>query len=121
MKWLTTFLCLLAMPALAEDKIQSMPEAQDPATQIFPLPFVMQCGPVYPDQMLEKNYQELGFVEGDANIFAPSGQIVSGKLRMFVKPREPRSFTVMIELAPEINCMLTSGSNLMPMVQKDGI
>ena len=121
MKWLTLFLSLLATSALAEDKIQSMPEAQDPATRIFPLPFVMQCGPVHPDQMLEQNYQELGFVEGDASIFAPSGQILPGKLRMFVKPGEPRSFTVMIELGPEINCMLTSGSNLMPMVQGDGI
>lgn len=121
MKWLTLFLCLLAMPTFAEDKIQSMPQAQDPATQIVPLPFVMQCSPVHPDQMLEQNYQELGFLEGDASIFAPSGQLINGKLRLFVKPEKPRTFTVMFEITPEVHCMLASGTNLMPMVAGDEI
>ena len=121
MKWLTTFLCLLAMPAFAEDKIQSMPQAQPPASQIVPLPFVMQCSPITPDQMLEERYQELGFLEGDASIFVPSGQLVSGKLRMFVKPDEPRTFTLMLEITPEVHCMLSSGSNLRPMVQGDAL
>ena len=121
MKWLALFLSVLATSSLAEDKIQSMPQAQDPATQIVPLPFVMQCSPVYPDQMLEQRYQEIGFVQGNATIFSPSGQVIPGQLRMFVKPQEPRTFTLMIELGPELNCMIASGTDLVPMVQGDGI
>ena len=119
MKWLVTFLCLLTMPALAETP--KMPQAQEPEKKVIPLPFMMQCTPVPADEMLENLYGELGFLEGDAQLFKPDMTTATGKLRMFVDPEQPRSWTIMIEFGPNFHCMIMSGENLRPMVEGKGI
>jgi hypothetical protein len=117
MKWLTTFiLCLLAFHATAQE-LPEMPEVQDPESRVVPLPFILQCSPVAADQMLEQLYDELGFLEGDASIFKPDMTTANGKMRMFVDPEQPRSWTIMIEFGPELHCMVMSGENIGPMTQ----
>ena len=118
MKWLTTFLCLL-VTSLAFAEEPTIPEAQPPARQIIALPFMMQCSPVPPDTMLLENYQELGFLEGDAKVFRPDMNTIGGKLRMFLRPDKPNSFTIMLELTPEVHCMVMSGENLGPMIHPE--
>lgn len=120
MKWLTAFLCLLAFQATAQE-IPIMPQAEAPETQVFPLPFMLQCTPVAPDQMLEQEYSEIGFLEGDASIFNPNMAPVGGKFRMFMNPEKPRTYTIMIELGQGLHCMVMSGSNVSPMVKGSGI
>ena len=117
MKWLTTFImCLLAFQVTAQE-IPNMPQAEEPGTKVLPLPFMTQCTPVPADQMLEELYGELGFLEADANIFTPNGTTASGKLRMFLSPDKPHTYTIMIEFGSELYCMVMSGENLGPMVQ----
>ena len=120
MKWLTTILCLLAFQATAQETPE-MPQPQAPETKVIPLPFMIQCTPVPADEMLKNLYGELGFLEGDASIFKPDGTPAQGKLRMFVDPEKPRSWTIMIEFGPELHCMVMSGDNIGPMVDGDAI
>jgi len=120
MKWLTTILCLLAFQATAQETPE-MPQPQAPETKVIPLPFMIQCTPVPADEMLKNVYGELGFLEGDASIFKPDGTPAQGKLRMFVDPEKPRSWTIMIEFGPELHCMVMSGDSIGPMVDGDAI
>ena len=121
MKWLTTFImCLLAFQIAAQE-LPIMPEVEKPETKVIPLPFMIQCTPVPADEMLKNLYGELGFLEGDANIFKPDGTPAQGKLRMFVDPEKPRSWTIMIEFGPELHCMVMSGESIGPMVDGDAI
>lgn len=116
MKWLTTILCLLAFQATAQE-LPEMPEVQDPEQRMVTLPAFIQCAPVAPDTMLEQGYNEIGFLEGLGTMFiSPSLQTVNGKFRMFVDP-EDKSWTVMLEVTPELHCMVMSGEQLGPMVQ----
>jgi len=119
MKWLATVMCLLAVSVTAQEI--EIPQAELPERQVIPLPFIAQCTPVPPDQMLEQVYEELGFLEGDASIFNPDLKPIGGKLRMFLNPNNPRSYTIIIELGPNLHCLLVSGENIGPMVQGNGI
>jgi hypothetical protein len=116
MRWLTLFLLVLALPSLA-DEITEMPQVEDPAQKVIPLPFMMQCTPVPADEMLENLYGELGFLEGTAQVFKPDMTTANGKLRMFVDPDETHSYTIMIEFGPNLHCMIMSGDNLGPMIE----
>jgi hypothetical protein len=116
MKWLTTFiLCLLAFQATAQE-LPEMPEVQDPETQIKTLPMFIQCSPIAPDTMLEQGYNEIGFLEGLGNVFITPKQLLPGTFRMFVDP-DDKSWTVMLEVGPDLHCMVMSGKDLGPMVQ----
>jgi len=120
MKWLATVMCLLAFQVAAQE-LPNMPQVEEPETKIIPLPFMLQCTPVAADEMLEKLYGELGFLEGDGNVFKPDMTIATGKMRMFIDPEKPRSWTIMIEFGPELHCMMMSGEDIGPMVDGDPI
>jgi len=66
--------------------------------------------------MLKEIYGELGFLEGDGSVFKPDMTTATGKMRMFVKPDKPRSFTIILELAEDFNCLVISGEHVAPMV-----
>jgi len=82
---------------------------------------MIQCSPVAADEMLEQLYGELGFLEGDGHIFKPDNTTAVGKMRMFIDPKKPRSWTIMIEFGPELHCLVMSGEDIGPMVQGDSI
>ena len=106
MKWLTLFLCVLAMPLAAQE-----------TPKIYPFPSVMLCG-LYNngDRMLEE-YGEIPFVEGDAQVMSPNpGQAYSGRIRIFVDPND-YSYTIFFDLEDELTCLLTTGEKLEPIVQ----
>jgi hypothetical protein len=129
MKWLTAFLCVLAIAAIAQESPLNepseedfnMPLVEDPDQRVIPLPFVIQCTPIAADEMLNELYNEQGFLEGDASLFKPDMKTANGKMRMFVDPERPRSWTIMIEFGPSLHCMVMSGENLEPMIKGDAI
>ena len=106
MKWLaTTFLCLLTIPALAEEP--TMPEAQPPGVQVTPLPLITQCTTIAPDTMLDNNYGEEVFLWGKGSIILPNGRMLPGSMRMFLSP-DDKTYTIMFEVG-ELHCMIMSG------------
>lgn len=138
MKWLTFVLCLLAVnvnaqelkipepetgspPEVTENPSFNMPQATDPDMKVIVLPFNVQCTTVAPDELLGSQYGELGFIEGDGQIFKPNNTPANGKMRMFMNPELPRTFTIMLELSNGLSCMVLSGTNATPMTQSDGI
>jgi hypothetical protein len=117
MKWLATILCLLTFSVAAAEEPPYIPEVQDPEQRMVTLPTFIQCAPVAPDTMLEQGYNELGFLEGLGTMFiSPSLQTINGELRMFVDP-DDKSWTIMLEVGPDLHCMVMSGEGLGPMVQ----
>ena len=106
MKWLTLFLCLLAMPAFA-DEVPEIPQAQEPGKKVTPLPFITQCTKVAPDEMLSNLYDESVFLFGKGSIFLPNGASLPGEMRMFVSP-DDKTYTVMFQVG-ELHCMIISG------------
>lgn len=106
MKWLaTTFLCLLTIPALAEEP--TIPETQAPSIQVTPLPIMTQCTEIAPDQMLGERYGEEVFLWGKGSIFLPNGRMLPGAMRMFLSADE-KTYTIMYEVG-ELHCMVMSG------------
>jgi hypothetical protein len=109
MKWLaTTFLSLLTITASAET-IQSQ--------EINPiiLPLVTLCSPLEPDLGLLEKYGEIGFIEGDASIYVPGGDVINGKLKFYMNPDfDTSTFTIMFQ-AGELYCMIMSGKEVQPM------
>ena len=115
MKWLATFLCLLAItPAFAEP-----PPTQEPKQEILKIPLVMFCTDKRPDRMLEERFGELGFIEGKGAITMPNGENVYGKFRMFLNP-SGESFTVIFE-GDTLSCLLMTGEDVGPMSNGNGI
>ena len=111
MKWLATFLCLLTTTALAEIQENPTPAPGQP------LPMVTICSMIPPENVLTDQYNEIPFVEGDGGIFIPNGQMVQGKLRMFLKP-DGSSFTIMFQIG-ELYCMIMTGGNVRASVSGD--
>jgi len=106
MKWLATIiLCLLTMPALAEEP--TIPEAQPPGVQVTPLPLITQCTTIAPDTMLDNNYGEEVFLWGKGSIFLPNGRMLPGSMRMFLSA-DDKTYTIMFEVG-ELHCMIMSG------------
>lgn len=117
MKWLATILCLLTFSVATAEEPPYIPEVKDPEQRMVTLPAFIQCSPVAPDTMLEKGYNELGFLEGLGTIFiSPGLQTMTGELRMFVDP-EDKSWTIVLEVGPDLHCLVMSGEGLGPMVQ----
>ena len=111
MKWLATFLCLLATsPAIAEE----------PENNIVNLPFYMTCGEKTMEGFLNGKYGELPMLEGDAQVIAGPNRFVPGKMTMFVNP-ETKTYTVVFVVAGQMHCMITSGENLAPAPAGDPI
>lgn len=108
MKWLTTaFLCLLAMPALAEK--ESIPPGK-----IVPFPSVMLCGAYNEGLKLQQEYGEIPFVEGDAQVMSPDpGKAYYGNIRIFLNPKT-MSYTIFFDLGNDLTCLLTTGDKLQP-------
>jgi hypothetical protein len=112
MKWLATaFLCLLAMPALAEDNLVR-------------LPTVLWCGPYNPEvndrEILEK-YGEIPFVEGDGEVMTPDPTMsYQGKIRMFLDPND-YSYSIFLDINEELTCLVTTGERINPFKAGNGI
>ena len=103
MKWLTTFLCLLAMPAFAE-----VPEGT------VQFPSSMLCGEYNEGAGIDNQYGEIPFVEGDAQVLSPdSNKAYGGKIRIFLNP-ETHSYTILFDINGELSCLLTTGEKLSP-------
>ena len=113
MKWLaTTFLCLLTITASAEPK-----HAQEVDSVVLPL--VTVCSPLDPAPGLMKEFGEIGFVEGDATVYIPGGRTINGKLKFYMNPDFTKnSFSIIFEIG-ELNCMIMSGENAIPMLEGD--
>jgi hypothetical protein len=105
MKWLTAFLCLFAVSTFAE--VPEIPQVQDPEQKVLPLPTLIQCTEIPPDQMLGNLYGEEVFLFGIGSVFVPGGRTATGEMRMFVSPDE-KTYTVMLEIGP-LHCMVISG------------
>ena len=111
MKWLALFLSVLALAAVADDETPN--DAQVPS--MIAVPTAMQCGPVVPDSALKEVWGEEGFVVGNAKIYGGDMVERSGLMRMYVSTEgEPRTFTIMLQITDELNCMLVTGTRLEP-------
>jgi len=112
MKWLaTTFLCLLTITASAE------PQQPNPPN-VVALPLFMVCSDIDPEPGLNKNFEEIPFIEGDATINIGGGRQVQGKLQMFLR-QDMSSFTIMFNVGEDMYCMVMTGENLGPFVKGD--
>jgi len=110
MKWLTAFLCMLAVPALAQDQ----QEEQTPmALQQFPM--FVNCLPSSPEDMLLQRYGELPFIEGLGSIIIPGDRSLNGKMTMYLEP-QGGTFTIIFQPTEDISCMIMSGSDIIPVV-----
>lgn len=109
MKWLTAFLCMLAVPAFAEP----LP----PGTIQFESSMV--CGQY--DPILDRVYEEYGeypFLEGDADVLSPDHTLsYQGKVRLFLNPKTG-SFSMFLDLKEKFTCMITTG-NFKPIIRGD--
>ena len=114
MKWLaTTFLCLLTAVASAE------PQQPNPPN-VLALPLFMVCSDIDPEPGLEKNFQEIPFIEGDASINIGRGNQANGRLQMYLT-EDMSTFTIMFELNDQLYCMVMTGENLEPSLRGKGI
>jgi hypothetical protein len=105
MKWLTTFLCLLAMPAVAE-----VPNGT------VQFPSSMLCGPYNEGTAMQDEYGEIPFVTGDAQVLSiDPGQAYRGKIRILLNP-ETHSYTIFFDIEDKLTCLLTTGDKLEPII-----
>lgn len=108
MKWLTAFLCLLAMPALAD----SLPRGT------IQVPSSLVCG-VYNTELADiyKEYGEIPFLKGDTQILTPDiSQAYYGDIRIFLDP-DDGSYSIFIDIEKELTCLVASGNRIRPDVQ----
>lgn len=113
MKWLAaTFLCLLTGTAIAE------PQQQPSEVPTVALPLLMVCSPIDPGPGLQRQYNEIPFVQGNGVINIPGGRQVPGQLKMFLA-KDMTSFTIMFNVGEEMFCMVMTGNDIEPAVQGD--
>jgi hypothetical protein len=106
MKWLTAFLCLLAISATA----QELP----PGT--IQLPTSLVCGGYNPNigELQEKEYGELPFLQGQGQVLGPNiSQAFGGNVRMFLNP-DNGNFTIYIDIREELTCLIVTGEGMTP-------
>ena len=111
MRWLTTtaILCMLTMPAIAQDLVQ--------------IPTSLYCGPTNPqnDQRIFDEYGELPFLEGDGEIMSPDPRLsYQGDIRMFYDPND-LSYSVFIDLPGDITCLVVTGIKIEPALRGEDI
>lgn len=110
MKWLAAFLCMLAVPALAD---------QD--SNVVPFPSTMLCSEYNTGERLKEQYGEIPFVEGDASVLSPDPEkAYPGKIRIFLDPKD-FSYTILFDIQGQLSCLLTTGDNFQPIANGDGI
>jgi len=109
MKWLAAFLCMSAIPALAQDQQEQNPMAQ----QQFPM--FVNCLPSSPEDRLLQLYDEIPMLEGQASIIIPGDRLLDGKIIIYLEPNG-KTFTIMFEPTPDISCMITSGKDIIPVI-----
>lgn len=112
MKWLATFLCLLAMPALAD--LNHKTQSQPPPVTFIPL--ATPCGSIPLDETYLEKFGEIGMLEGEASIYLDPTRALNGTMRMYVNP-ETKTFTVVFSIGEEMYCMIVSGKELRPFVK----
>jgi hypothetical protein len=108
MKWLTAFLCLLAISATA----QELP----PGT--IKLPTSLVCGGYNPNigELQEKEYGELPFLQGPGQVLGPNlAQAYGGNVRMFLNPNNG-NFTIYIDIREELTCLIVTGESMTPIL-----
>lgn len=112
MKWLAAFLCMLAMPALAE----SLPQGT------IQLPTSMVCGPFNKElKSVYEQYGEFAFLQGKADVFSPDWtQTYQGDVRMFLNP-DNGSFTLFLDIKQELTCMIVTGKGMQPIIRGDSL
>lgn len=108
MKWLTAFLCLLAIPAAAQEQ-PIIPNVENLAIGI-------QCRPTSPSTMLEEQFGEIPMLQGGAIVLGSSTQVIPGKMMMFVNP-ETKSYTIGFNVNNELFCIVMSGGELQAAIQ----
>ena len=87
MKWLTSvFLCMLAIPAAAQDPAQQLGKVETLAIGV-------QCGPSSPQAMLEEQFGEIPFVQGQAIVLGSRERVLSGVMKMYVNP-ETKTYSI---------------------------
>ena len=111
MKWLarTAILCLLAMPALAEDEMKG----------IIKLPAMLLCGEYDPenDRRILEEYGEIPFVQGDGEVITPDiNTSYQGIVKFYLDPND-HSYSVFLDINEQLTCLLTTGEKLEPMVR----
>jgi len=103
MKWLTAFLCLLALPSFAE-----IPQG------VLQFPSSMLCGVYNEGAGMDEEYGELPFVTGDAQVMTPdTNKSYHGTIRIFLNP-QTQSYTILFDIKDEVTCLLTTGDRLEP-------
>jgi hypothetical protein len=114
MKWLAiAILCLLAMPALAEDNLKG----------IIRLQSVLLCGDYDPDvdnRILEQ-YGEIPFAQGDGEVLSPDiDRSYQGVIKFYLDPND-YSYSVFLEIKDKLTCLITTGEKLEPIRAGDSI
>lgn len=109
MKWLATFLCLLAFmkPAVAEQPT------------IMQLPLFTICSTTDPSEPLLEKYGELPFLEGTGSIIIRNGESsLPGTFKMYLNPNDPRSYSIyfIVETEIKLYCLLMGGEDVIPVI-----
>lgn len=111
-KKLAFIICGLAITSLANAQEQP---------NVIPFPSTMLCAEYSDGAGLEREYGEIPFLEGDANVMAREpGKMYQGKIRIFLDP-DDYSYTILFDLEDQLSCMLTTGDRIRPIAQGDGI
>lgn len=111
MKWLAPFLCLWATTAaLAQN---------NPEELIIELPLMMTCSTASPENQLKQEYGEIPFLNGRGRFIIPNGSVIEGELQIYLDPGKDRSYTV-IMFVNDLNCMILSGEQIQPSLNRDG-
>ena len=106
MKWLTAFLCLLAMPAFAEE----LPPGA------IKLPTSLVCGGYNPNiaELQQEIYGELPFLQGRGQVLGPVfSQAYGGDVKMFLNP-DNGNFTLYLDIRKELTCLIVTGEGMTP-------
>jgi hypothetical protein len=107
MKWLTTFLCLLVIPAFAETKIQETDDKKYFMSR-------QECSPFQEMfQTVTIKYGEQPLFIGKGIQFAPDGRPFTGGQMFFVN-QDSGTFSLITLFADGTACMTAVGTNFEP-------
>lgn len=105
---------------LSATTVFAQPEAQTPQTApqvpnngIVNLPVMLDCGPITSIMEILANFKELPTATGDATWKIPNGQILKGKMVIWINP-QTKSFSITIQPSSEMACIFLPGMNFAP-------
>lgn len=87
------------------------------------LPTVAQCDsdPEKIFKVVEEQYNEVAFIEGNGGVISVNGQYMISEFKMYLNP-ESKSFSVIIiDPITGVACLYFAGNNLIPSVTGDDI